>query len=194
MSATRRPNVKMLAAVIGGSAVVAMGALTMAITQEQTTPATITGSGMTVGATSTQETAPSAPETTLAEPVVKATPFGGAGLLVAATFHLRPLRLPKTRAVMVDPRELFEARDRMEWSEVKSSQLKVVAAGIGAGALVSMGALTVVFSDAPGSISEGPEITMGETSTSTTAPLSVETSIATPEVTASTPEGFGNGA
>ena len=51
----------------------------MAITQEQTTPATITGSGMTVGATSTQETAPSAPETTLAEPVVKATPFGGAG-------------------------------------------------------------------------------------------------------------------
>ena len=83
---------------------------------------------------------------------------------------------------MVDPRELFEARDRMEWSEVKSSQLKVVAAGIGAGALVSMGALTVVFSDAPGSISEGPEITMGETSTSTTAPLSVETSIATPEV------------
>ena len=72
---------------------------------------------------------------------------------------------------MVDPRELFEARDRMEWSEVKSSQLKVVAAGIGAGALVSMGALTVVFSDAPGSISEGPEITMGETTTSTTAPL-----------------------
>ena len=95
---------------------------------------------------------------------------------------------------MVDPRELFEARDRMEWSEVKSSQLKVVAAGIGASALVSMGALTVVFSDAPGSISEGPEITMGEPSTSTTAPLTVETSIATPEVTASTPEGFGNGA
>jgi len=55
------------------------GALTMAITQEQTTPATITGSGMTVGATSTQETAPTAPETTRAEPVVKATPFGGAG-------------------------------------------------------------------------------------------------------------------
>ena len=61
----------------------------------------------------------------------------------------------------------------MEWSEVKSSQLKLVAASIGAGALVAMGALTVVFSDAPGSISEGPEITMGETSTSTTAPLTV---------------------
>ena len=81
----------------------------------------------------------------------------------------------------------------MEWSEVKPSQLKLVAAGIGAGALVSMGALTVVFSGAPGSISEGPEITLGETTTSTTAPSKPETSVATPMVTASTPEGFGNG-
>jgi hypothetical protein len=56
----------MLAAVIGGSAAVAMGALTMAINQEQAAPATITGSGMSVGATSTQETAPSIPETTFA--------------------------------------------------------------------------------------------------------------------------------
>jgi hypothetical protein len=77
--ATKRTNVKMLAAVIGGSAVVAMGALTMAISQERATPATITGSSMTVGATSTQETPPTAPETTIAVPVVKATPFGGAG-------------------------------------------------------------------------------------------------------------------
>jgi len=71
--------VKMLAAVIGGSAVVAAGALTMAISQEQASPATITSSGMTVGATSTQETPPTSPATTLAVPVVKATPFGGAG-------------------------------------------------------------------------------------------------------------------
>ena len=49
----------------------------------------------------------------------------------------------------------------MEWSEVKSSQLKVVAAGIGAGALVTMGTLTVVFSAAPGNVGEGPEITLG---------------------------------
>jgi hypothetical protein len=69
----------MLAAVIGGSAVVAAGALTMAISQEQASPATITSSGMTVGATSTQETPPTSPATTLAVPVVKATPFGGAG-------------------------------------------------------------------------------------------------------------------
>jgi hypothetical protein len=79
VGATRRTNVKMLAAVIGGSAVVAAGALTMAISQEQTTPARITSSSMTVGATSTQETPPTSPETTIAVPVVKATPYGGAG-------------------------------------------------------------------------------------------------------------------
>ncbi|MGX9787163.1 hypothetical protein [Mycobacterium sp. MMS18-G62] len=79
MNGTRRTNVKMLAAVIGGSAVVAMGALTMAITQEQAGPATLTSSGMSTGATSTQETPPAAPETTIAVPAVKATPFGGAG-------------------------------------------------------------------------------------------------------------------
>jgi hypothetical protein len=77
--ANRRTNVKMLAAVIGGSAVVAAGAVTMAITQQQTSPATLATTGMTVGDTSTQETAPATPETTLAVPAVKATPFGGAG-------------------------------------------------------------------------------------------------------------------
>jgi hypothetical protein len=76
VNANKRTNVKMLAAVIGGSAAVAMGALTMAINQEQAAPATITGSGMSVGATSTQETPPSIPETTFAEPVVRATASG----------------------------------------------------------------------------------------------------------------------
>lgn len=79
MRTTRRTNVKLMAAVIGGSAVVAMGALTMAISQEEATQATITSSGMTVGATTTQETPPAVPETTMAVPAVKATPFGGAG-------------------------------------------------------------------------------------------------------------------
>ena len=78
----------------------------------------------------------------------------------------------------------------MEWSEVKSSQLKLAAAGIGGGALVAMGALTVVLSDAPGSMSDGPEITLGSTTTSTVAPMSVETSIASPTLTAHTPDGF----
>jgi hypothetical protein len=81
----------------------------------------------------------------------------------------------------------------MEWSAVKPSQLKLVAAGIGAGALVAMGTLTVVFSDAPGTVGAGPEITLGETTTSTTAPAELATSIASPTVTASVPEGFSNG-
>jgi hypothetical protein len=79
VTATRPKNVKMLAAVIGGSAVVAAGALTMAINQEHASSATLTSSGMTVGATTTQKTPPATPETTVAVPAVKATPFGGAG-------------------------------------------------------------------------------------------------------------------
>jgi hypothetical protein len=78
VNADKRTNVKLLAAVLGGSAVVAMGALTMAISQEQA-PATITGSSMTLGATSTQKTPPAVPETSLAVPVVKAKPYGGSG-------------------------------------------------------------------------------------------------------------------
>jgi hypothetical protein len=76
---------------------------------------------------------------------------------------------------------------------VKTSQLKLVAAGTGAAALVAMGTLTIVFSDAPGNIGEGPEITLGETTTSTTAASKPETSIATPMVTAERPDGFAPG-
>jgi hypothetical protein len=78
----------------------------------------------------------------------------------------------------------------MEWSEVNPSQLKLVAASIGAGALVAMGAVTVVFSGPPGSLSDGPEVTLGETITSTTAPASLATSVASPTLTAHTPDGF----
>jgi len=80
-------------------------------------------------------------------------------------------------------------KHRMEWSKVKSSQLKLVAAGIGAGALVAMGALTVVFSDAPGAVSEGP--TLGETTTVSVAPTELATTFVTPPVTAEVPDGFG---
>ena len=79
MNANKTTNVKLLAAVIGGSAVLAMGAVTMAITQEEATPAQVTSSGMTVGATTKQETPPPAPETSMAVPTVKALPFGGSG-------------------------------------------------------------------------------------------------------------------
>jgi hypothetical protein len=73
---------------------------------------------------------------------------------------------------------------------MKSKQLKLVAAGIGAGALIAMGALSVVFSAAPGNISEGPEITLGETTTSTTGATELGTSFASPEVKAEVPPGF----
>ncbi|MDT5280303.1 MAG: hypothetical protein QOJ20_1498 [Mycobacterium sp.] len=78
----------------------------------------------------------------------------------------------------------------MEWSEVKSSQLKLVAAGIGAGALVAMGTLTVVFSDTPGTVGAGPEVTLGETTTSSVAPSELATTFVTPPVTAERPDGF----
>jgi hypothetical protein len=78
----------------------------------------------------------------------------------------------------------------MEWSKVKPSQLKLMAAGVGAGAIVAMGALTVVFSDAPGSVSEGAEVTLGETTTSSVAPTELATTFVTPPVTAERPDGF----
>ena len=46
MHANRRTNVKVLAAVIGGSAVVAAGAVTMAITQEPASSTNLSSSGM----------------------------------------------------------------------------------------------------------------------------------------------------
>ena len=50
-----------------------------------------------------------------------------------------------------------------------------------------MGALGVAFtaeSDGTQTIGEGPEITLGETTTSTTAPTEIPTPVAVPEVTA----------
>jgi hypothetical protein len=79
MNSNKRANVKVLIAVIGGSAVVAMGAVNAAITQEQATSTVVTSSGMTVGATSKQETPPPTPQTSIAVPTVKALPFGGSG-------------------------------------------------------------------------------------------------------------------
>ena len=81
----------------------------------------------------------------------------------------------------------------MEWSRVNSKQLKLVSAGIGASAVVAMGALGVALGEAPsgtGTVGEGPEITLGETSTESTAPLAPETTLATPPVTAEPPDGF----
>jgi hypothetical protein len=75
----------------------------------------------------------------------------------------------------------------MEYSEVISKQVKLVAAGIGGGAVIAMAALGAVFSQAPGaseSVGDGPEITLGETTTEEVGHTEIETSIAVPEVTA----------
>lgn len=82
----------------------------------------------------------------------------------------------------------------MELFTVKSKQLKLVAAGIGAGAAVAMGALGLTFAQTPsttGTFSEGPEITLGETTTESVAPTEMATTFVTPPVTAEPPDGFG---
>jgi hypothetical protein len=65
---------KSLIAVIGGSALVAMGAVTIAITQQQAQPTRMMSSSstMNIGATSTMGTPPSVPATSVAAPTVKA--------------------------------------------------------------------------------------------------------------------------
>jgi hypothetical protein len=82
----RQGRVKVFAAVIGGSAVVAMGALSAALHEEQASGASggvatgapfIQGGGMTLGGTATTTTTPAAPATSVAVPPVKAKPFGG---------------------------------------------------------------------------------------------------------------------
>jgi hypothetical protein len=81
-------------------------------------------------------------------------------------------------------------------STVNSKQLKLVAAGVGAGAAVTMGVLGITFAQSPGgagTVSEGPELTLGETSTESVAPTSLETTFVTPPVTAEPPEGFSMG-
>ena len=76
---------------------------------------------------------------------------------------------------------------------MKSKQLKLAAAGIGAGAAVAMGALGAAFAGAPdsaGIMSEGAEITLGETTTQETGVTELATTFVTPPVTAEKPDGF----
>lgn len=76
-NATTRTRSRAIAALIGGSAVVIMGAITVA-THEQATESTVdvVGSGMTLGATATTTTPPSVVPIAVASPTVKATFFG----------------------------------------------------------------------------------------------------------------------
>jgi hypothetical protein len=67
------------------------------------------------------------------------------------------------------------------------NRIKIASAGAGAAAVVAMGALGVALtaeSDGAQTFGEGPEMTLGETTTSETGQTEIETSVAVPEVTA----------
>ena len=76
---------------------------------------------------------------------------------------------------------------------MNSKTIKVASAAIGASAVVAMGALTAALSDDSGSatVVSSTEMTLGETSTIEKAASPPETSVASPTVTAETPDGFG---
>jgi hypothetical protein len=67
----RSAPVKMCAAVIGGSAMVALAALGVAIGQESGGAAEAKSSSMSVGGTTTQTTPSAAPATGVAQPTIK---------------------------------------------------------------------------------------------------------------------------
>jgi hypothetical protein len=71
MSSTNRRNVKVLAAIVGGSAVVAIGAMNAALVQEHAGQDVAKSSSMTVGATTTETTPPTAPAVGAAAPSIK---------------------------------------------------------------------------------------------------------------------------
>ena len=71
MDAKHRKTAKLLAAVIGGSAVVTMGALTMAIHQQPAAPANVAVGQMTMGPTSTAGKPATVEATSMAVPSMK---------------------------------------------------------------------------------------------------------------------------
>jgi hypothetical protein len=72
MNSLKRNNVKLLAAVIGGSGVIAMGAMSVAIAQEQAGQESAAKSTtMTIGSTSTETTPPMVEATTMAAPALR---------------------------------------------------------------------------------------------------------------------------
>jgi hypothetical protein len=67
-----RTNVKLLSAVLGGSALLAMGSLSLAVHQEQIGPdTTARSSTMTIGSTTTATTPPKVEATSMAVPAIK---------------------------------------------------------------------------------------------------------------------------
>jgi hypothetical protein len=80
----------------------------------------------------------------------------------------------------------------MGWSKVKSNKFKLLSGVVGASAVVTMVALTVAVGQQPEAgrvVSEDPTA-IGETVTSTAGQTELETSVATPPFTFTTPPGF----
>ena len=72
MDSPKRNNVKLLAAVIGGSGVIAAGAVSVADAQEQAGQESVAkSSAMTVAATSTETTPSTVEATTMAVPAMR---------------------------------------------------------------------------------------------------------------------------
>jgi len=72
MDSSKRNNVRLLAAAIGGSGVVAMAALSMAIHQQEAGPDTMAKSTtMSIGSTTTETTPASIEATTMAAPALR---------------------------------------------------------------------------------------------------------------------------
>jgi hypothetical protein len=72
MVSAKRNNTKLLVALIGGSGVIAMGALSAAFGQEQTGQESVAKSStMSVGSTTTVTTPPLVEATTMAAPAIK---------------------------------------------------------------------------------------------------------------------------
>jgi hypothetical protein len=76
---------------------------------------------------------------------------------------------------------------------MNARKLKLFLAAAGAGAVVAMGALTAVLSEEGGTttVVSGAEMTLGSTSTIEKAASTLATSVASPTVTATKPDGFG---
>jgi hypothetical protein len=78
VNSDQQKRVKLLSAVIGASAVVAVGAVGVAVANERSGPGTVMSApGMTLGPTATTTTPPAVPVTSIAVPVDKATPPKG---------------------------------------------------------------------------------------------------------------------
>jgi hypothetical protein len=78
VNSNQQKRVKWLSAAIGASALVAVGAVSIAVANEQAGTGTVrSGPEMTLGATATTTTPPTAPLTSMAVPVDTATPPPG---------------------------------------------------------------------------------------------------------------------